>query len=122
VVDGQENPLAIIDSARFYEVQKYLSLSGHLWSGAVLIINPMIYGRLSQTEQTLLTELAGKYRAEVRAAITQANNRLIAEMQQKGMQVNEVDRDNLRQAAAGVRSIYVKANGDELLRLIEESK
>jgi len=122
VVDGQENPLSIIDSARFYEVQKYLSLSGHLWSGAVLIINPMIYGRLSQTEQALLTELAGKYRAEVRAAITQADNRLIAEMQQKGMQVNEVDRDNLRQAAAGVRNIYVKANGDELLRLIEQGK
>jgi len=122
VVDGQENPLSIIDSARFYEVQKYLSLSGHLWSGAVLIINPMIYGRLSQTEQALLTELAGKYRAEVRAAITQADNRLIAEMQQKGMQINEVDRDNLRQAAAGVRNIYVKANGDELLRLIEQGK
>jgi len=122
VVDGQENPLAIIDSARFYEVQKYLSLSGHLWSGAVLIINPRVFARLSQDEQALLTELAGKYRNEVRIAISDADAKLTAAMRDKGMQVNEVDRDDLRRAAAGVRAIYVRANGDELLNLIEASK
>jgi len=119
VVDGQENPLAIIDSARFYEVQKYLSLSGHLWSGAVLIINPFLYRRLDQAEQALLTELAGKYRAVVRQAISDADQGLIVAMREKGMLVNEVDRDSLRRAAAGVRDIYVQAQGDSLLRLLE---
>lgn len=119
VVDGQENPLSIINSAKFFEVQDYLSLSGHLWGAAVLIINPAIYDAMSDEEKALLKTLAETHRDKVRAAITAEDERLVGELAEKGMKVNEVDRDAMREATKGVRQIYVDANGDELLKLIE---
>ncbi|WP_108661395.1 DctP family TRAP transporter solute-binding subunit [Acuticoccus kandeliae] len=118
VVDGQENPLSIINSAKFFEVQDYLSLSGHLWGAAVLIINSAVYDRLSDEQKALLTKMSETYRDREREMIVAEDERLVKELADKGMQVNEVDREAMRAATAGVRDIYIKANGDELLRLI----
>ncbi len=122
VVDGQENPLSIIESANFYEVQKYLSLSGHLWGAAVLIINPGVYEKLSDDDKALLTEAAATFRARNRELIEQGDQDLVAKLREQGMEVNEVDKSTFAEAAGRVRDMYVEANGSELLDLIEAGK
>src|SRR5690606_31507028 len=118
-VNGQENPLSIIASANFFEVQKYLSLSGHLWGAAVLIINPATYEKLSKEDQAILDEVAETFRARNRALIEQGDEELIVTLRSKGMEVNEVDKASFAEAAAKVRDLYVSANGSELLDMIE---
>ena len=49
LVDGQENPLALIDAAKFYEVQKYCSLTGHMWEGFWMVANRAQFGAAART-------------------------------------------------------------------------
>lgn len=122
VVDGQENPLSIIDSANFHEVQKYLSLSGHLWGAAVLIVNPAVYEKISEEDRKILSQAAETYRSRNRELIENGDTDLIATLQEKGMTVNEVDKSTFIDASAKVRALYVEANGSELLDLIDATK
>ncbi len=69
VVDAQENPLAIIASSAFYEVQKYLSLSGHIWGSALLCVNNSVWNKLSDADKTTVERLAVKWRDEERRQI-----------------------------------------------------
>lgn len=64
VVDGQENPLVLIDTAKLYEVQKYCSLTNHVWSGFHVGFNMNAWKKLPPDLQTLATEI---FTAEVRA-------------------------------------------------------
>src|SRR5262245_9728412 len=69
IVDGQENPLALIDAAKFYEVQKYCSLTGHMWEGFWMVENRRNFDRLPQdlreTTMRLLNEGAVKQRDDM---------------------------------------------------------
>lgn len=56
VIDGQENPLAHIYTSRFFEVQKYISLSGHTYSGEPLLISLSAWGTLTPDQQKILQE------------------------------------------------------------------
>lgn len=118
VVNGQENPLTIIASSNLYEVQEYLSLSGHLWGAAVLIINPAIFDRLDAADQELLQTLSHTYRDRARELITQGDQELRATLEGHGMKVNDVDKASFSEAAQRVVDLYVKTHGDELLKLI----
>ena len=69
LVDGQENPLALIDTAKFYEVQKFCSLTSHMWEGFWMVANRRSWERLPDdlraTAQRLLNEGAVKQRADM---------------------------------------------------------
>ncbi len=121
-VNGQENPLSIISSANFFEVQKYLSLSGHLWGAGVLIINPDVYSKLSEEDQKSLMQLASKHRDKVRESLKAYDDKLVSDLREKGMQINEVDKDDFADAAAKAEQVYVRQNGDELLKLIKDNQ
>ncbi|GAB1428283.1 hypothetical protein MASR2M17_17130 [Aminivibrio sp.] len=54
VVDGQENPFAIIYSNSFFEVQKYLSVTGHIWGGALLSVNSSAWNRSRKIQETVI--------------------------------------------------------------------
>ena len=71
VIDGQENPLAIITSQRFYEVQKYLSITGHVFAVYIPVISKPFFDGLSTEHQQLVREsmaAARAYQAEIVAA------------------------------------------------------
>jgi len=121
-VNGQENPLSIIYSANFFEVQKYLSLSGHLWGAGVLIVNPDVYSKLSEEDQKSLMQLASKHRDKVRESLKAYDDKLVKDLGEKGMQINEVDKDDFAAAAAKAEQVYVQQNGDELLKLIKDNQ
>jgi tripartite ATP-independent transporter DctP family solute receptor len=116
-VDGQENPLSNIYSAKFNEVQKYLSLSGHIWNSAVFVINPKRWDGLSDEHKQILQDLAVKYRDQNRKMIAEEDQRIIDELKALGMEVNEVNVQSFREAVKPIMDIYTQENGDELLNL-----
>lgn len=96
IVDAQENPLVLIEQQKFFEVQKYVSMSEHIWSGYWTLVNPDVWKRLGPGLQQLIsTEMARatlESRADVAKEAAVARDHLIA----KGMQFNDVDKDSFR--------------------------
>lgn len=120
-VDGQENPLSIIQSSKFNEVQKYLSLSGHIWNSSVLVINPDVWKKLDAEQQKAMQELSFKYRDSVRKQIADEDDKIVEQLKSKGMEVNDLDKQAFADAVANVRKLYIDKNGDELLKLIDNN-
>ncbi len=90
VVDGQENPINVPVSAKFYEVQKYVSITNHMADGWVLGINPAKYEALSDAEKAAITEAAKEaeaWKVENDAATAESS---IAELEKHGMQTNRL--------------------------------
>jgi len=96
VVDGQENPFTNIYTAHLYEVQKYISLSSHMWGGYWLITNGDAWKALPADIQAIMTRNSATAAAKQRAAVFADNARLLAELRNKGMISNDVDRASLR--------------------------
>ncbi|MDI6637358.1 MAG: DctP family TRAP transporter solute-binding subunit [Bacillota bacterium] len=119
-VDGQENPLSIIYTSRFYEVQKYLSLSGHIWNTAVLIINPARWQRLSERERRVLQDNALKYRTVARQLIKAQDEEFVSQLKKKGMIVNEVDKKAFREAVKPVWDKYEAKFGKDIMDVIRK--
>jgi tripartite ATP-independent transporter DctP family solute receptor len=98
-VDGQENPLAIIEVNRLYEVSKYVSLTGHMWSGFNLIANRAFWERLPADVQEIVNRSVAKHAARQRAYTEQFNRRLEAQLAtERGMVFNRADAASFRKA------------------------
>lgn len=120
VVDGQENPFAIIYSSAFYEVQKYLSLSGHIWGSALLCVNPSVWAKLSPQDQATVRELAAKWRDEQRRQTIAQEEEFLAKLKEKGMEINEVDKGAFQAAVQEVWGRYEDVFGADLLDLVRK--
>jgi tripartite ATP-independent periplasmic transporter solute receptor, DctP family len=92
VMDGQENPLAQIYPARLYEVQKYLSLSDHVYTPAYLTAGRS-WKRLDPSVQKALTDAAREVQPSVYKIAAEMDEDLLAKLKGAGMQVNEVNKD-----------------------------
>ncbi len=97
-VDAQENPLPTIDAKKFYEVQKYIVLTGHITDALITIVAGNTWGKLSdadkKTFEAVLKEAAGKATAEI---IT-SEKKMVAEFEKRGKTVVKVDRKPFRDA------------------------
>lgn len=120
VVDGQENPFAIIYSSAFYEVQKYLSLSGHIWGSALLSVNASVWKKLSAEDQATVMKLAAKWRDEERRLTVAQENDFLEKLKQKGMLVNETDKAAFQKAVKSVWADYESVFGKDLMALVEK--
>lgn len=92
VVDGQENPFDTIYAQKFYEVQKYLSLTGHMTMNFGLVINEGFYQSLSPELRDILVQAAHDAGDHLNQLQVQANNDRLALLKEQGMIVTEVDR------------------------------
>jgi len=92
VVDGQENPLANIASAKLYEVQKYLTLTGHKYETNPFVMSKRSWDRLSPADQKVFTEAAAEATQTQRKLSKEADEKLVAELKGKGVQIETVDR------------------------------
>jgi tripartite ATP-independent transporter DctP family solute receptor len=90
-VDGQENPLAIIYFNKLHEVQKYISLTGHMYSPMVLAISEKTWGELSAEQQKAVQEAANEARDYERKLSADQEADLISKLKAEGVQVTEVD-------------------------------
>ena len=114
VVDGQENPLSVVVSAKFNEVQKYLSLTNHQLFIQVLSISEKSWKKLSPEHQKILMEAAKEAQAFEREIIAKEEVELIKTLKDKGMEINEVkDIAPFAEAAKPLRDIYIRKLGNE---------
>ncbi len=113
VVDGQENPMNLIYSQRFYEVQKYLSLSGHFYYPRQYIANLAWFNGLSEEHQKIVAE-AAKEACEIQReelAKCEIEMRKVLK-EEKGMEINEVDKtDFLKTAQEKIYPAYYEIVG-----------
>jgi len=126
-VDGQENPFSVILSNKFYEVQKYVSATNHVYASNIILVGKRFWDKLSPAEQKILQDAATEARAYQREVSRAAAQKAVAELQAKGMQYNEIapaEQARMRQIAAtateklvsGYDSATVKLYNDELAR------
>ena len=103
VMDGEENPFTQIYSAKLQEVQKYLSLSGHVYTPAYLTVGIRKYESLPADVRKILEDTAKETQAYVYQQAAKEDADLLGKLKAAGMQVNDVD-----QAAfvAASKSIY----------------
>ena len=93
VMDGEENPLTQIYSAKFQEVQKYLSLSGHVYTPAYLTVGSSRWNTVPADVRKILEDTAKETQAYVYEVAAKDDAELLDKLKQAGMQVNEVDKD-----------------------------
>ena len=105
VVEGQENPLAIIATAKLYEVQKYCSLTSHVWDAYIILGNRRSFQRLPADAQEIVTRELNKAADAERADIAVLSKSLRDELSGKGLQFVEVDKAAFR-TALGKTSFY----------------
>ena len=121
IADGQENPLALIDSAKFYEVQKFCSLTNHSWDGFWLLSSGKIWKTIPQDVQKLLQTTFNAAARKQRNDIVQANADLQKSLEGKGLTFNKTDAE-LFQATLAKTSFYKDAKtkfGDEAWALLQ---
>jgi tripartite ATP-independent transporter DctP family solute receptor len=97
-VEAQENPLTTIEAKKFFEVQKAIMLTGHIVDGLTTQIAPHVWGKLSDAEKTLFTDVTREAAARATAEIKKREGELVEEFKKKGLQVVNVDRKSFQDA------------------------
>lgn len=98
VVEAQENPLPIIATTKLYEVQKYCSLTSHVWDGYWILANRRAWGRLPDDVRAIAEQEFDRSAADQRADIERLSVSLREELTGKGLQFNDVDQGPFREA------------------------
>ena len=89
-VDGQENPFSVILSNKFFEVQKYLSVTNHTYSTNIILISKKFWDQLSPDEQKILQDAANEARDYQRKVSRELARSAVSDLKAKGMEVNEI--------------------------------
>ena len=108
VMDGQENPFTQIYSAKLQEVQKFLSLSGHVYTPAYLVVGAKKYATLPADVRKVLEDTAKETQAFVYTTAAKEETELLGKLKQAGMQVNEVDKNAFIAASKGIYDEFGK--------------
>jgi TRAP-type transport system periplasmic protein len=108
VMDGEENPFTQIYSAKLQEVQKYLSLSGHVYTPAYLVVGARRYSNLPADVRKVLEDTARETQAFVYETAVKQETELLGKLKQAGMQVNEVDKEAFIKASKGIYDEFGK--------------
>jgi tripartite ATP-independent transporter DctP family solute receptor len=123
IVEGQENPLAIISTAKLYEVQKYCSLTNHMWDGFWFLANRRAWEKVPEDVRTVVAKNINAAAVNERADVAKLNAGLQQELAGKGLTFNQPNtapfREKLR--SAGFYSEWKGKYGDEAWALLEKS-
>jgi tripartite ATP-independent transporter DctP family solute receptor len=122
IADGQENPLALIESAKFYEVQKYCSLTNHAWDGFWLLSSGRIWKTVPQDMQQVMQKHFNGAAKKQREDIGQANTEYRKNLESKGLTFNTTQAEAF-QAALAKTSFYKDAKakfGDQAWSLLQK--
>jgi tripartite ATP-independent transporter DctP family solute receptor len=123
VVDGQENPLSVIMAAKFEQVQKYMTLTGHVYSPAIYLMNKAAFDKLSAADKQAFLDAAKIASAAQRARVDQDDAQGVAYLRSKGMTVNEnVDKQAFVAKLAPVFAQFEKDFGKDKIDAIRNYK
>ena len=123
IADAQENPLSLIEAAKLYEVQKYCSLTNHMWDGFWLLANRRAFDRLpADAKPVVEREFAAAALAE-RADIAKLNTEVRATLEGRGLVINNLDTVPFRAAlaSAGFYKDWRGKYGEDAWHVLEES-
>ncbi len=122
-VDGQENPLSVITAAKFEQVQKHLSLTGHVYSPGVFLMNKGVFDKLSAADKQAFLEAAKDGVKANRARVDADEKSAVSDLRSKGMQViDTLDKSKFQNALAPVYVEFAKQFGQANLDRIKNYK
>lgn len=113
VIDGQENPIAVIYSNAVYEAQDYLAITNHVYSPSVILFSKAVFEKLDPAYQTALMEAAAEAADYERSCCEDNEVAQISEMEEKGLQVTYPDVTEFQAAMAPVYEKYAPQFGQE---------
>jgi tripartite ATP-independent transporter DctP family solute receptor len=119
VVDGQENPLQNIHDGKFFEVQKHLALTGHIYNSAYVIISEAFYQGLKPEHQKAVAaaaDEAGRWQFDY---IAKKDGELLETLKNAGMQVTEPDKEAFRAATAPAYDAFYGRFGADARAFVE---
>src|SRR5690606_35373028 len=111
-VDGQENPLGTINTSKFNEVQKYLSLTRHTYTPYVVVVSKRVWDKLTEDEQKLLKETAAEASEYQRKVSRESEQRFLAELKERGMEVNELSAEESKRMREKLQPVIDKFSKD----------
>ncbi|WP_305075046.1 TRAP transporter substrate-binding protein [Propionivibrio sp.] len=115
-VDAQENPYTVVQAQKFYDVQKYLSTTGHAYDAQVLIASKKFWDKLSDADRALMKEASREATEFQRQASRDLNAKARAELAKAGMQINDVsdaERQRMREKLQPVIAKHQTAVGED---------
>ena len=122
-VDGQENPLPVIISAKFDQVQKHLSLTGHVYSPAIFVMNKGAFDKLSAADKQAFLDAAKVAAKANRAKVDEDDAKGVAELRARGMTViDNIDRAQFAAALAPANAQFEKEFGKAAMDRIRAVK
>jgi tripartite ATP-independent transporter DctP family solute receptor len=122
-VDGQENPIPVILSSKFAQVQKHLSLTGHVYSPAVLLVSARVWDKLSDADKKVFVDAAKTAAVAQRKRVNDDEANGIAQLRKDGMQVVEkVDGESFRKAVVPAYANFAKEFGADKIAAIQAVK
>ncbi|MBM9596470.1 TRAP transporter substrate-binding protein [Roseitranquillus sediminis] len=123
VIDGQENPYAQIASAKFQEVQDYLSITGHVYTPGYVLVSARHFSQLPEDVQQALTEAAQETQSFVYEHAAQLETDLLEEIRAAGVEVNEADKQAFIDASQPIYDEFAATveGGDELVSRVREA-
>ena len=123
IVDGQENPLAIISTAKLYEVQKYLSFTNHMWDGFWFLANKRAWERMPEDVREIVAKNINEAAVNERADVAELNATVRGELEANGMTINEPDTASFRQKLtdAGFYAEWKSTYGEDAWAILEKA-
>jgi tripartite ATP-independent transporter DctP family solute receptor len=118
IIDGQENPIAIIHDHKLFEVQKYLALTGHFYSPSLLLISAKTFEALPQSVRKIMIDTAAECATYERNLLRDSEAKQLAELKAKGMQVTIPKKKPFQDAAAPVYREFEPQFGKDLITKI----
>ena len=122
-VDGQENPIPVITSSKFGQVQKHLTLTGHVYSPALFIASPALMNRLPEADRRAFVDAARTGAAAMRKRVAEVESTGVAELKAQGVNVvSDVDKAAFQGALKGAYAQYEKRFGADAIERIRAVK
>jgi tripartite ATP-independent transporter DctP family solute receptor len=122
-VDGQENPITVIMGNNLNQVQKHLSLTGHVYSPAVIMMSPAAFGKLSAADKALVMDAAKAAVVVNRKMVVDVEDSGVAELRKRGMEVvTDVDRSKFQAALGPAFEAYAREFGAPAIQRIRDFK
>lgn len=118
-VDGQENTYSAIETAKFYEVQKYISTTRHVYQPLILLFSKRIWDRLNADERKILADAAQEVQPYQRVQIREAETKALASLKAKGLAITEFSPQaaaQMRDKLKPVTDKYSKQAGEALVK------
>jgi TRAP-type C4-dicarboxylate transport system substrate-binding protein len=120
-VEAQENPLPTIEAKKFYEVQKNISLTGHIVDALLTVISGPLWNKLSDADKKIFTDVTREAADKASRDIIAAEGRLVDEFKKRGNNVIAVDKNAFREAVLKATKPtdhgYRQADYDKIINL-----